>query len=122
MINLVRKKARPVFTLTPDIYNKYSSSSGTYYYLVPSTDDTELYMIHWPRNSRPNSALASSVNGGIDYDDIPFSDIIVMTYDEIKDIHVRSRYVHIRHLRHLLTDAKVIDAPALRIKEALHDT
>ena len=122
MINLVYKKARPVSILTQDIYNRYVSSSQTYYYLLQSTEDEELYIVYWPRSPRPNSALSSSVHGGIDYDDIPFSDIIVMTYDEIKDIHVRSRYVHISHLMHLLTDAKVIGTPALRIKEALHGT
>lgn len=122
MINLVHKTVQPVFTLTSEIYNKYSSSSQTYYYLLPSTHDEELYVVYWVRSTRPNSDLTNSSSERIEYDDIPFSDIIVMTYVEIKDIHVRSRYVHVKNLKHLLTDATLSGRPLLRIKGALHDT
>lgn len=115
MINHIRKNRVPAKELTPQEYNTLVQSNNTYYFLIPDKNDEDQYIIYWPRSIRgTNSELSSSRNGIISYSDIPFEDIVVMTFLDIREIHVNSKYVLTTHLLNF-TKMDLVGATTLRI-------
>lgn len=114
MINHIRKNRVPAKELTPEEYNTLVQSLKTYYFLIPNKNDEDQYIIYWSQSSRANSGLSSSRNGRISYSDIPFEDIVVMTFPDIREIHVDSKYVLTKNLLSF-TKMDLVGATTLRV-------
>lgn len=112
MIKQVRKKAKPINVLTPDEYEQHTRGAGnSTYYLIENEEDASIFDIYWKAESGPMSPLSrSSQKYAIMYENIPFSDIIVLTYGEIKSIHHGSKYVEIQDIEDYITKNSYTDS------------
>lgn len=70
-------------------------SSGQKYILLPDDKEEDRYKIYWRYEE---NYLTSREVGSIHYKEFPWENSIVLTYEEIKDIHHSSRYVLIKDL------------------------